>query len=75
MEERNNGTLKLRTTTGVDSSGAESLPDNGLADVRGNEKTDAASKPVTLLEEFVEEDNDEPGNDELDDLNVVVLGK
>jgi hypothetical protein len=75
VEESNNGTLKLRATTGIDGSGAESLPDNRLANVCSNEKTDTASETVALLEEFVEKDDNDAGNDKLDDLEVAMLNE
>ena len=37
MEESDHGSLELGATSGVDSSGAESLPDDGFADV-GSDK-------------------------------------
>ena len=38
VEERNDGALEFWATAGVDGGWGESLPDNGLADVGGNEK-------------------------------------
>ena len=67
MEERNNSTLELWSTAGVDGGWGESLPNNGLADVGGNEKRDAASKTVSLLEELIEENDDQASNDQLED--------
>lgn len=67
MEESNDGTLKFGTTTGVDCGGGEGLPDNRLADVGGNEEGDATSKTVTLLEQFVEKNDNETSDDQLDD--------
>ena len=49
MEKSNDGSLELGSTSGVDSRGTEGLPDNVLADVGGDEQTDAGTQPVALL--------------------------
>ncbi len=67
MEESNDGTLEFWATTGVDGGGREGLPDNGLADVGGNEKRDTASKAVAFLKQFVEKNNNEASHHQLHD--------
>jgi len=67
VEEGNESTLKFGTTACVDGSGRECLPDNGLADVCSNKERDTRTETVTLLEKFVEENDNESGDDELDD--------
>lgn len=67
VEERNDGALELWTTTGVDGGWRECLPDNGLANVGGNEKRDTTSKTVSLLEKLIEEDNNQASNNQLED--------
>lgn len=67
VEESNDGTFEFGTTTGVDGGGGESLPDDGLADVGGNEEGDTTSKTVALLEQFVEKNDNETSDDQLDD--------
>ncbi len=67
VDECDNGTLELWATAGVDGGWGESLPDNGLADIGGNEEGNSASKTVTLLEELIEENDDQASNDELED--------
>lgn len=67
VEESNDSTLEFGATTGVDGGGRESLPDNGLADVGGNEEGDTTSKTVTFLEQFIEKNDDETGDDQLHD--------
>ena len=67
MEEGNESTLEFWSTTGVNGGGRECLPDDGLANVGGNKERDARTETVTLLEKFVEENNNESGDDELDD--------
>lgn len=65
MDKGNNGTLKLGTSAGVDSGRRESLPDNGLANVGGNEKRDTAAKTVALLEELIEKNDDNSSSEKL----------
>ena len=67
MEESNDCTFKLWTTTGVDSRWGECLPDDGFANIGGDEKRDAGTKTVTLLEELIKQNDDESCSDELDD--------
>ena len=40
MEQGNDGALELGAAASIDGGGAEGLPDNVLADVRGNEQRD-----------------------------------
>ena len=47
---------KLGYTANVDGGGGKGLPDDGLADVGGDEQVDAGSETVTFLKEFDEED-------------------
>jgi hypothetical protein len=67
VEEGNESTLEFWSTTGVDGGGRECLPDDGLANVGSNEERDTGTETVTLLEKFIEENDDESGDDELDD--------
>ena len=66
VEKGNECTLEFRSTAGVDGGGRECLPDDGLANVGSNEERDTGTETVTLLEKFVEEDDNESGDDELD---------
>jgi hypothetical protein len=66
MEERDDSAFEFGTTTGVDGGGREGLPDNGFADIGGDEEGNAASETVALLEEFIEKDDDETCDNELD---------
>ena len=50
VEQRDNSTLKLGATAGVDGRRRERLPNNRLADVRRDEQGDARAKTVALLE-------------------------
>merc|ERR550525_14566 len=67
VEEGNDGALKLCASAGVDGGGAESLPDNRLADVGGDEQGNPAAKTVTLLEKLVQQQHNETGHKQLDD--------
>ena len=74
MEEGDKSTLEFWTATGVDGSGRECLPDDGLANVSSDEERDTGAKPITLLEKFIEEDDNESGDDELDDQQKTDAG-
>jgi hypothetical protein len=67
VDKADNGTLELRTTTGVDSGGREGAPDDRLADVGGDEERDTATKTVALLEKLVKENDNDGGSKKLDD--------
>ncbi len=67
MEQRDNGTLEFWATTSVDRGGGEGFPDDGFTDVGGDEKGDTRAKAIAFLQELVEEDNNECGDDKLDD--------
>ena len=65
MEESNDCALKLGAATGVDSGGAEGLPDDGFADVGGDEEGDPAAKAITLLKQLVQQQHNETGHKQL----------
>lgn len=67
VEQRDNSTLKLRATTGVDGRGGEGLPNDRLANVGRDEKRDTASETVALLEQFIKEDDHKTSNNQLND--------
>ena len=67
VEEGDKCTLEFWTAAGVNGSGRECLPDDGLANVSSNEERDTRAETITLLEKFVEENDNESGDDELDD--------
>ena len=67
MEQRTDCTFKLGSTANVDGGRGKSLPDDGLADVGGDEQGDTGSEAVAFLKEFVEKDDDGGSDDELDD--------
>ena len=45
------------------------LPDDGLADVGGNEQRDAAAEAVALVEQLIEQKDDESSNNKLKDVD------
>ena len=67
MEERNDSTLELGTLASVHSRGAERLPDDALALVRGDEKGNTGAETITLGRELIEADGDDASHERLDD--------
>jgi hypothetical protein len=67
VEEGNESTLKFWSTPGIDGGWRERFPDDRLADVSSDEERDTRTETVTLLEKFIEENDDKSGDDELDD--------
>lgn len=67
VEEGDEGSFELGSASGVDGRGGEGLPNDRFADVGRDEEVDARPEAVALLEELVEEDHDEGGDDELED--------
>mmetsp|Transcript_41179 Transcript_41179/g.64341 ORF Transcript_41179/g.64341 Transcript_41179/m.64341 type:complete len:373 (-) Transcript_41179:246-1364(-) len=67
VEKRDEGSLELGPTAGVDGGGAEGLPDDVLAHVGGDEERDRRPQAVALLQELVEADHDDSGSEELAD--------
>ena len=67
VEERDDGALEFGALAGVDRGGAEGLPHDVLANVRGDEERDAVVDTIALLQEFVEDDDDDTGEEKLQD--------
>ena len=53
MEEGDDGALELGASAGVDGRRRERLPDDGLADVGGDEEGNSGAEAVALLEKLV----------------------
>ena len=66
VEKSNNCALEFFTTTGVNGRRGESLPYNGLADVCRDEEGDSRSQSVSLLQQFVKQDDHETSKNKLD---------
>ena len=67
MEESNDSAFEFSSSADVDGGGREGLPDDGFADVGGDEEGDAGAETVAFGEELVEEKDDHSGDEELDD--------
>ena len=67
VEQGNDGTLEFGPPASVDGSRGKGLPDDGLANVGSDEQVDTGSETVALGEEFVEQEHDRGGGDELED--------
>mmetsp|Transcript_81 Transcript_81/g.192 ORF Transcript_81/g.192 Transcript_81/m.192 type:complete len:411 (-) Transcript_81:116-1348(-) len=67
VEQGHNGALELRAAARVDGGGAEGLPHDVLADVGGDEETDARAQAVPLLQQLVQREHDESGAEQLGD--------
>lgn len=57
MEERNDGSFKLRSSASIDGCGRESLPDDGFADIGSDEQGDTTAQSVSLLKELIQEND------------------
>lgn len=66
VEEGDDGTFKLGSTTSVDSVRRKGFPNDRFANVGSDEKRDTGTKTVTFGEQFIEEDDDERGRNELE---------
>ena len=53
--------------TSVDCCGAKGFPDNSFTDVSGNEEGNARAQAITLLQEFIEKEHNQTGNEQLND--------
>lgn len=67
VEEGNDSALELGAAPRVDRGGREALPDDGLTDISGDEEGDSGAETVALLQELVEQQDDETGDEQLDD--------
>ena len=67
MEEGDDGAFEFGASAGIDGCGGEGFPNDGFADVGGDEEGDAASQTVSFLEEFVKKDDDQAGDNQLND--------
>jgi len=72
VEEGDDGAFELCAAAGVDGGGREGFPDDGLADVGGDEEGDARAEAVAFLEELVEEEHDQAGDEQLHGKKSVV---
>lgn len=66
VEESNNSSLKLGSSSSVDCSWAECSPDDVLTDVGSNEKLNTGTQSVALLEKLIEKNDNKTSNDKLE---------
>ena len=66
VEKSDDCSLELLSTASIDGGGREGLPDDGFADVCGDEERDARSQTIALLEQFIEQNHHQARNDQLD---------
>ena len=67
VEQGDDGTFEFLTTTVIDSGGREGSPHDRLADVGGDEQANTRTNTITLLQEFVQQENDDAGSRQLND--------
>ena len=67
VEEGDDGSLELLTTTVVHGGGGEGLPHHRLAHVGGDEQGDAGTQTVALGEHLVQQEGDDAGEGQLED--------
>lgn len=72
MEEGNNGALELGARGGLNRGRSKRAPDDGLADVGGNEEGDTRAETVALLEHLVPNNDEETSTDKLGDEEETV---
>ncbi len=65
VEKSDNGSLVFHSGFGSWGDWAESFPDNGLADVCGDEEGNSWADSVSLLEHFIKHHDDDAGEGQL----------
>lgn len=71
MEEGDDGIFEFGFMISVDSVGRKGFLNNRFVNVGGDEKRDIGIKIVVFGEEFIEEDDDERGRNELKDKEKI----
>ena len=67
VEQGNDSSFELGATAGVNGSRREALPNDGLANVGSDKKRDSRAQSVSFLEQFVQKQNNQTRDKELDD--------
>ena len=67
MEKSHYRSFKLGPGIGTEGNGREAAPENVFAYVAGNEEGNTMAKAIALLQEVIQEDTNESGNEELED--------
>lgn len=65
VEEGYDCALEFDSTRAGEGVGGESLPDDGLADVGGDEERDARAQAIAVLQHFVQANNNDAGKQQL----------
>jgi len=65
VEESNDSTFEFGILVGLDGDGGETLPQDDLADVGGDEERNTVSETVSFLEEFIKKLNDDSSKGKL----------
>jgi hypothetical protein len=74
VEQGDDGALELGATASVDGGRGEGLPYDVFADVGRDEQGDPGPQAVPFLQELVEDDDDDPGAEQLDNDQDGVTG-
>lgn len=69
VEQGDDGAFVFRSPTRVDGHRRQGFPDNAFADVGSNEKADTTSETISLLEDFIEKNDDDAGGNKLKNQN------
>jgi len=67
MEKSDDGTFEFSSSADVDGSRGEGFPDDGFANIGGDEERDTGAETVALGEKLVEEEHDHSSDKQLDD--------
>ena len=67
MEKSDYGTLKFGATSDVNRRWGECFPNDGFANIRSDEQVDSGTETVALLKEFIKQNDDKSGHNELND--------
>lgn len=65
MEKGNDSTLEFGSLVGSNGDWGERFPEDGLADVGGDEEGDTRAEAVSLLEELIEHEYHESSEEKL----------
>ena len=74
VEECNDCTFEFFSSACVDGGGGEGFPDNGFADVGGDEERYAGAETIALLEQLVKQDDHQASKDQLNDQEETDTG-
>ena len=73
VEKSNDGSFELCAASSVDSGWRERLPDDGLANVGGDEERNSRAEAVSLLQELVQKQHNQASNKQLKNVNEITV--